>query len=118
MSRLTTTLKCFLQEKCEAAGVQTDDIVNYKQWTTSGQSKLQQMSDTVTDFVSSLCTQASKATSHQFIVKTQSAYLRKLKEDLKAGSELIILMDFAENYSFICHPRVSLGDIVNNTTSL
>ena len=80
------------------ADVDDDDMISYKQWTTSGQSKLQQVKETASNFISLLCIQAIKATSHQFAVKAQSVYIRQLKQDLKAQTELIILMDFAENF--------------------
>ncbi|XP_072043498.1 uncharacterized protein [Amphiura filiformis] len=99
-------LRAFLSTMYESADMDEDDIVSYKQWTTSGQSKLQQISDSVSDFIASLCTMADKATTHQFIVKSQSAYLRQLKENLPAATEVIVLMDFAENYSFVCQDAI------------
>ena len=88
------------------ADVDDDDMISYKQWTTSGQSKLQQVTETASNIISLLCIQAIKATSHQFAVKAQSVYLRQLKQDLKAQTELIIPMDFADNYSFICQNAI------------
>ena len=45
---------------------------------------------------------------HHFIVNEQSSYLRKLKEGL-SPDEAIVLLDFAENYSFIIQDAVQ-GD--------
>ena len=42
----------------------------------------------------------NKLTAHHFISKHQSAYLSKLEEEL-TPDEVIIILDFAENYSFI-----------------
>ncbi len=113
------TLRAYLFNMYEAADMDDDDTVTYKQWTTSGQSKLQQISDSVSDFITSICAMADKATSHQFIVKSQSSYLRQIKEYLPSETEIIVLMDFAGNYSFYlpgCNTRFSLGNGANNFT--
>ena len=44
--------------------------------------------------------QLDEITFHTFITRSQSQYLNKLKENLQCG-EVIILEDFAENFSFI-----------------
>ena len=46
-----------------------------------------------------------KLTAHSFIAKYQSNYLRECKENLEEN-EVIILRDFAENYSFVVQDEV------------
>ena len=46
-----------------------------------------------------------KLTAHSFIGKCQSNYLRELKGNLEEN-EVIILGDFAENYSFVVQDEV------------
>lgn len=78
-----------------------DDKISYKQWCQDGQLKLQTISSTVSEYIDTLCDSADRATSHHFTCKAQSQYLRQLKENLPTN-HIIILLDFAENYSFIC----------------
>ena len=52
-----------------------------------------------------MCGQLDEITSHSFIVRSQSQYLNKLKENLKC-SEVIILGDSAENFSFIVQGEI------------
>ena len=98
-------LKSFLEQLFDEADMDLDDIINYKRWTHDGQSKLQSVCETVADFITSLCTSADKTTDHHFTAKAQSSYLRHLKECLPVGTA-VVLLDFAENYSFICQDAV------------
>ena len=41
-----------------------------------------------------------KLTAHHYISKHQSAYITQLKDNIK-DDEAIIILDFAENYSFV-----------------
>lgn len=45
-------------------------------------------------------------TSHHYIAQAQSAYLKHLKETLPPYSHAIVLLDFSENYSFVCQDAV------------
>ena len=98
-------LKSFLEQLFDEADMDLDDIINYKRWTHDGQSKLQSVCETVADFITSLCTSADKTMDHHFTAKAQSSYLRHLKECLPVGTA-VVLLDFAENYSFICQDAV------------
>lgn len=81
--------------------MEADDVVNYKQWCHNGQLKLESISSTVSEFISLVSEAADMATGHHFTCKSQAQYLRLLKESLPITSA-IILLDFAENYSFVC----------------
>jgi len=98
-------LRTFLEGLFDSADNDSDDIVAYKQWTHDGQSKLQSVTETVSDFINTLCSRADKVTDHHFTAKAQSTYLRQLKESLVPGTA-IVLLDFAENYSFVCQDAV------------
>ena len=100
------SLKEMLEEMFDQANTDLDDTVNYQQWTHGGQSKLQTVEQTVSDFIDSLCDSAEKATAHHYTAKSQAAYLRHLKETLPPTENAIVLLDFAENYSFICQDAV------------
>ena len=73
---------------------------------TSGQSKFKDLQDNATDFIGVLVSLADKVATHQFIVKAHSGYLRHLKETIPAHTEAIVLMDFVENYSFVCQDAI------------
>lgn len=52
------------------------------------------------EFIEDFCNKIQSLLPHNFIAKSQSAYLRYLKESLQED-EVIVICDFAENYSFI-----------------
>ena len=56
-------------------------------------------------FINLVIQQLEKLTAHSFIAKYQSNYLRESKENLEEN-EVIILRDFAENYSFVVQDEV------------
>ena len=55
--------------------------------------------------------------NHHFIKKAQSRYLRESKEKL-AINTVLILMDFAENYSFILQDAIQEYYWQNNQATL
>lgn len=99
------SLKSFLEQLFDTADMDLDDTITYKRWTRDGQSMLQSVTETVLDFITSLCTAVDKTTDNHFTAKTQSSYLCNLKQSLPVGTA-IVLLDFAENYSFVCHNAV------------
>ena len=54
----------------------------------------------ISELLEILVQDIDKLTTHHFIAKNQSNYLKYLKEILKPN-EAIIILDFNENYSFI-----------------
>ena len=99
-------LESFLENMFNECDMDDDDTIEYAQWLTGGQSKLLSLKNTVSEFISAMSILADKATTHQFIVKSQSSYLRDLKTNLPAETEAIVLLDFAENYSFVCQDAI------------
>lgn len=81
------------------------DVLKYKQWVSVDRCSLIDQTETVEEYISSLSGKISKLTRHHYISKAQSSFLRRLKENLLAN-EVIILMDFAENYSFLIQDEV------------
>lgn len=77
-----------------------DDIIEFKQWIHTDRDTLDTKQLPMEDFIEELASKISNLSSHHYIAKHQSCYLKSLKENLTVG-ELVILMDFAENYSFI-----------------
>ena len=76
-----------------------------KQWTTTDRTELVTMKLPVDEFIESLVDKLNKLTKQSFIAKAQSSYLKQCKEDLK-DDEVVILLDFAENYKFVIQDEV------------
>ena len=66
----------------------------------------------VIEFIETACESVNNLRHHHFISKAQSTFLRSTKETLLPGT-VIILMDFAENYSFVVQDAVQ-GQHWNN----
>jgi hypothetical protein len=86
-----------------------DDIegmeINFKQWTKVDRAELVSMKLPIHEFVELLTEKLDNVTAHSFIAKTQSSYLKHLKETIKPD-EVIVLGDFAENYSFVIQDEI------------
>ena len=77
-----------------------NDVMKYKQWVSTDRSQLEDKEEFGDDFIILLLDTLYKLTEHHFIVKNQSQYLKGLKASLKPN-ECIIILDFAENFSFV-----------------
>jgi hypothetical protein len=84
----------------EAVDVSLDDSVQYKQWVSTDRTNLQDFTSSFQDFLDTLTEKLDKLTSHHFIAKHQSSYLAQLKNDIHQN-EAVVILDFAENYSFL-----------------
>ena len=83
-----------------------DDVeITFQKWTTSDRAELISCTLPLDEFIEQLHEQLDEITSHSFIARSQSQSLNKLKEKLKYG-EVIILGDFAENFSFIVQDEI------------
>jgi len=80
-------------------GEYDDTEINYEQWITTDRSTLAQMATPLQEFVSVLIDNLENLTSHSYIAKSQSSYLRQLKDNISANTA-IILLDFSENFAF------------------
>ena len=96
----------YLLDLFEKNNFGTEDTINFKQWMQKERGiSLVNCALTVEEFVKEICNKFNKLRAHHFIVKAQSAYLFKLKENLPTNNA-IILLDFAENYSYIAQDTV------------
>ena len=90
----------YLYEACKLDKVSDEALINYKQWVTTDRTTLQDCSKTVIEFIKAIIDKINTLTSHHFIAKHQSRFLSTQKANL-AADEAIIILDFAENYSFV-----------------
>ena len=75
------------------------DTITCKQWIISHKScRLETITNDVEDFVDTFCDQLYDLNRHDFIAKKQAAFYADKKESL-AKDEILITLDFAENYS-------------------
>lgn len=82
-----------------------EDVIEFKQWVHTDRDTLDTKQLTTEDFIEELTKKISNLSSHHYIAKHQSQHLKSTKENLKPG-EFVVLMDFAENYSFVVQDAV------------
>ena len=75
------------------------------QWTNTDRSNLEDIEYTTEEFLEHLETRLPTLQVHDFIAKNQSSYFKYCKENL-GPDELVVVGDFAENYSFVIQDEV------------
>ena len=90
-------LKNYLQKLLEENMI--DEIV-YKQWISVDRSSLESICNTCDEFVESFCEKLNILLFHSFVAKQQAKFYVDCKSGLKIG-ELLVTVDFAENYAFV-----------------
>ena len=63
------------------------------------------MFSSLEDFIDLLCEKVDDLTAHSYTAKSQSAYLKKQKEELSQQSAIVIC-DFAENFQYVIQDEV------------
>lgn len=82
-----------------------DYKISFKQWCHTDRSEILTVTMSILEFIDKFCDAFDDLREHHFIAKAQSKYLTNLKENLSPG-EVLILLDFAENYSFVIQDAV------------
>lgn len=95
----------FLSRIKEELLMDEDDTITFKQWEHSDRSTITTQVLCIEDFVAKLCDQLNILTAHHYTAIAQAAYLKYCKENLDS-STVLILLDFAENYSFVVQDAV------------
>ena len=80
--------------------IDRDDTIRFSQWVSTDRSQLVEQESEFNDFIDDLVEKFVKLIEHHYIAKKQSEFFKKTKSNLKFG-ECIIVLDFAENYSFL-----------------
>ena len=88
------------------------DHLHYKQWTSTDRSNLETVFQTVADFLDSYEASIQRLLLHKFNCQTAGnlLYLQNMKASMDPGVVLVIT-DFAENYSFMMLLSHSTGII-------
>ena len=76
------------------------DQIVYKQWIATDRSTLETFCTPAEEFVETFCEKLELLRPHSFIASEQASFYTKCKTSLQAG-EILVTVDFSENYSFI-----------------
>ena len=94
-----TNLNKFLTEHFINNEFDLAENIFYKEWISTDRTTLVNHYSTVEEFIAKIVDDFHEVCSHHFIAKAQANHLKMAQENL-SENELIILLDFAENYSF------------------
>ena len=75
--------------------------ITYKQWVTVDRCTMVDKVEPLHEYLSSLSMKICRLVRHHYVAQQQSQYFKQLKESLPPESEVVIVGDFSENYSFI-----------------
>lgn len=76
------------------------DEVTYNQWDSTDRSNYTTFTKSTEDFIASFVEQVEELVTHDFYYKEQFKYLKNLTTNMAEG-EVIVTMDFGENYTFV-----------------
>lgn len=79
--------------------------VRYDRWNQTDRCKLETLITDADEYINAVCERLPKFNKHNIIAKEQSAFVRQLKGNLKSD-EVVLSMDFAENYAFLLQDSV------------
>ena len=99
------SLREHLQSVFSERSIEEDDELTCKQWTHTDGTRLITRQELACDLLEEIILQINALTSHSFIAKAQAAYLSQQKKSLTRGTA-VVLLDFAENYSFVVQDAV------------
>ena len=108
-----TAVQEYLSEMFASHEYDNDDTIAYKQWLHTDRTTIVNLTTTVQEFIQITTDALDGLRQHHYISKAQSKFLAQLKDSI-APDEAIILLDFAENYSFIVQDAVQ-GQHWDNT---
>merc|ERR1712168_355858 len=87
--------------------------VRYSKWVSVDRCSLEEVVESVEDFLRSFSSAIVLLTRHHYVSKKQSEAYRVAKESLKED-EVLVVGDFAENYSFVVQ-NAAQGQHWNNS---
>ena len=91
--------------------------VFYKQWISTDRTTLVNHYSTVEEFIAKLVDDVYEVCPHNFLAKAQANHLKIAKENL-SESELIILLDYAEKYSFVVQDALQGFHLENSQATI
>lgn len=112
-----SALREYLSGVFSENNIDFDDSINYKQWVHTDRTALINLQLPLEEFLDLFCEKIDSLRQHHFVAKSQSAYLRSRKEALQEDTA-IVLLDFAENYSFLIQDAIQGFYWDNNQATL
>ena len=100
-----TNLNKFLTEHFINNEFDLAENIFYKHWISMDHTTLVNHYSTVEKYIAKIVDDGYEVYPHHFIAKAQANHLKMAKENL-SENELIMLLDFAENYSFVVQDAV------------
>ena len=95
----------YFQYKLEDANYENEMMMHFKHWVSTDRTTLEERIMPTCDFLEKLIQEIDQLTTHHYIARNQSQYLKHLKDTLKPNQEIVI-PDFAENYSVIVQDAI------------
>ena len=89
----------------EATEDEEEEIVTFKEWVSTDCADFITQTMPLSEFITALSHQLDSITCHLYIAKSQASYLSELKENLEEDA-IIVLGDFAENYTFVIQDEI------------
>ena len=80
-------------------------IIHFKHWISTDRTTLEERTNPIAEFLEMLIQEIDQLTTHHYVARNQSNYLKHLKVTLEP-KQAIIILDFAENYSFIVQDAI------------
>ena len=89
----------------EATEDEEEETVTFKEWVSTDRADLITQTVPLSEFITALSHQLDSITCHSYIAKSQASYLFELKQNLEEDA-IIVLGDFAENYTFVIQDEI------------
>ena len=88
-----------------SAKFEEDEMVSFKQWEKVDRSNLIDVDLDIEDFLNDFSDKLCALLPHHFIYKHQDRFFKEKKDSL-GPNECVIVMDFAENYTFVVQDAI------------
>ena len=108
-----SVLKSFWKNKLLKI-IETDETIQFSQCVSTDRSQLVKEERDFDDFIKNL---VGKLMKHHFVAKKKAEFFKQLKENLRFG-ECVIVLDFAENYSFLVQDAAQRFHWNNSQTTI
>ena len=84
-----------------------NSLVKYREWLQTDRTDLHMHNIELLEFINILMNKLDKIKAHYFIIKSQSSYLKSIKDNLDEKTA-IVLLEYSENYSFIYQDAIQI----------
>ena len=82
-----------------------DDDITYTQWDSTDRTEMRNYTSPAEEFIELLVHQVNSSTTHSYVAKIQTRYLKARKTGIDQ-TECLILLDFVENHHCVFQDEV------------